>query len=80
MNGSTGHVRHDEYTEADYRVATSEAFAESTWCVGCLLEYIEQNMGSCLQFVQLIRPDVDLEQHAQVVNALKTLGVDFQQL
>ena len=55
MNGSTGTVRHDEYTEAMFRVQTSESFAESTWCAPCLIAYVvEHNMGSCVSYVGLL--------------------------
>ena len=48
MNGSTGDVRHDDYRDADYEVHTSESFASSNWCAGCVLEYIECGMGGCI--------------------------------
>ncbi|MFE9833986.1 hypothetical protein ACFYP4_02385 [Streptomyces sp. NPDC005551] len=64
MNGSTGTTRHDAYTEAMFRVQTSEAFAESTWCAGCLIEYVvECGMGACVQYVGLLRfPQTKAEQ------------------
>lgn len=56
MNGSTGTVRHDGYTEAMFRVLTSESFTESTWCAGCLIEYVvEHNMGVYVSYVGLLK-------------------------
>jgi hypothetical protein len=79
MNGSTGHVRHDEYTEAVYKVQTSEAFAESYWCADCLIEYVEvHNMGSCVQYVGLMKPlkkKADLDKHDKVLG----LGINVEQ-
>lgn len=55
MNGSTGTSRHRNYTEAMFRVETTEAFAESTWCAVCLIDYVvEHNMGSCVSYVGLL--------------------------
>lgn len=79
MNGSTGTVRHPAYTEAMYRVQTSEALAESTWCAGCLIEYIvEHNMGSCVEYVGLLKPletKAQRDKHDEVLR----LGITVEQ-
>lgn len=79
MNCSTGTVRHREYTDAMYRVQTSEAFTESTWCSACLIEYIvESGMGSCVVYVGLLKPlktQADRDKHDEVLK----LGINVEQ-
>lgn len=74
MDSSTGAERHEDMRDADYSVETEESSVASTWCVACVLEYIECGMGVYLQFVTKIR-DVDGPQHQQLVRELETLGV-----
>jgi hypothetical protein len=78
MNGYDGTVRHREYTEAMYRVQTSEAFAQSTWCPDCLIQYVESGMGSCVEYVGLLEPlktQEDRDKHDKVLG----LGLNVEQ-
>ncbi|MFJ1700447.1 hypothetical protein ACIOHC_36250 [Streptomyces sp. NPDC088252] len=78
MHSSTGAARHDDMRDADYSVNTEESSVASTWCVACVLEYIECGMGGCLQFVTKIRA-VDGPEHQRLVRELETLGVKLDQ-
>lgn len=78
MNGSDGTVRHDEYTEAMYRVQTSESFAQSTWCPACLIEYVESGMGLHVEYVGLLKElktQADRDKHDKVL----ALGINVEQ-
>lgn len=78
MNGSTGDVRHDDSRDAAYEVHHVEAFAASTWCAECLLEYIESGMGGSLQFVTQLR-QVEPRTHERVIRELQPLGIECKQ-
>lgn len=79
MDATTGADRHDETRDADYSVYRTEAFAGSTWCVECLLKYIKHGMGSCLTYVERIRPvsgETEKIRHQEVLTALEPFKVE----